>query len=369
MLIWQKELRILVYFLIGFILIAGLVSAYFTIRMNRYLEGTFSKEFNAEVEMVEFFLERDIPTIELPATPLISSITRLKNKPIDGSVVINTAGIKYQIIANRRYLNRMKLTTRLYLFFIIIICISVLSLDYYVARRVLIRKADSIIPDGRSQSLTQFVDEAVKKVREKEEIVNNMVTMVSHELRNSLSAVLGLARAGKIDQQRLSLEINGMLGLLDRMSLFTKPVKVKKESIGINDLISDAIGDFDNTPEVRINFHPAEVITVKTDPIIVEHILSNIIKNSIESFTGTGRIEIRLERGRKSAVIEVVDDGPGIDQSIINKVTRPFFSTKPDGTGLGLAIVMRFVEAINAEVSIDSAPGRGTTVKLRLPYA
>lgn len=369
MLIWQKELRILVYFLIGFILIAGLVSTYFTIKTNRYLETAFVNEFNAEVEIVKFSLEKGVPIVELPATPLISSITRLQKEPVDGSVIINNSGIKYQIVPNKKYLNRMKLTTRLYLFFIIVICISVLSLDYYVARRVLIRKADSIIANDRSQSLTQFVNEAIRKIRQKEETVNNMATMVSHELRNSLSTILGLGRASKIDQKRLLIEINSMLDLLDRISLFAKPIKVKKDLISLNDLISDAIGNFNNVPGVKISFYSEDEFKVETDPIVVDHILSNIIKNSIESFTNSGNIDIRLEKQQETAMIKIVDDGPGISRSIIDRIYLPFFSTKPDGTGLGLAIVKRFAEAIDAEVDIDSTPGRGTTVKIVLRYA
>lgn len=68
------------------------------------------------------------------------------------------------------------------------------------------------------------------------------------------------------------------------------------------------------------------------------------------------------------AELAVTDRGPGIAQEILDHIFEPFFTTRQDGTGLGLAVVQAIVHAHDGVVTIDSQPGRGTTVTIRLPF-
>jgi signal transduction histidine kinase len=65
-----------------------------------------------------------------------------------------------------------------------------------------------------------------------------------------------------------------------------------------------------------------------------------------------------------------MDNGCGIEQDVLKRAFDPFFTTKGrgKGTGLGLAICQRIVEEHKGEINIESQPGRGTTVSVRLPY-
>ena len=65
--------------------------------------------------------------------------------------------------------------------------------------------------------------------------------------------------------------------------------------------------------------------------------------------------------------IEVIDQGHGMDESVLSRAVDPFFTTRPSGTGLGLPIVHRIVAAHGGELHMDSEPQRGTTVRLLLP--
>jgi signal transduction histidine kinase len=67
------------------------------------------------------------------------------------------------------------------------------------------------------------------------------------------------------------------------------------------------------------------------------------------------------------AVVTVCDDGTGIPIDTLARVREPFFSTKVEGTGLGLAIAERAVRAHGGTMEIETAPGAGTTVRVRLP--
>jgi len=67
------------------------------------------------------------------------------------------------------------------------------------------------------------------------------------------------------------------------------------------------------------------------------------------------------------AVVEVVDDGVGISSEDRDRIFLPFFTTKPSGTGLGMSIVKKIVDLHGGDIAIESAPGRGTRVRISLP--
>ena len=70
-------------------------------------------------------------------------------------------------------------------------------------------------------------------------------------------------------------------------------------------------------------------------------------------------------------VIEIADTGAGITPEVMSKIMEPFFTTKPEGkgTGLGLSICRRIVEGHKGEFSMESEPGKGTLVSIKLPVA
>ena len=68
-----------------------------------------------------------------------------------------------------------------------------------------------------------------------------------------------------------------------------------------------------------------------------------------------------------AAVVEIVDNGPGMTAEQRSKVFRPFFTTKSTGTGLGMPIVKKIMDLHGGEIEIDSTPGRGTAVRLIIP--
>ncbi len=69
------------------------------------------------------------------------------------------------------------------------------------------------------------------------------------------------------------------------------------------------------------------------------------------------------------AVVEVTDDGVGIAPEHRDRIFLPFFTTKPAGTGLGMSIVKKIVDLHGGDIAVESAPGRGTRVRISLPAA
>jgi signal transduction histidine kinase len=99
-------------------------------------------------------------------------------------------------------------------------------------------------------------------------------------------------------------------------------------------------------------------------------VVSNLVGNAVQAGGGAGRIEVSLRReGAGSVVLRVVDEGPGMDEETRRRALEPFFSTKTltGGTGLGLSMVHGIVEGWGGALEINSSPGLGTEIVMRLP--
>jgi signal transduction histidine kinase len=101
----------------------------------------------------------------------------------------------------------------------------------------------------------------------------------------------------------------------------------------------------------------------------LRQVFANVMKNALEATERRlgGRVDVRLQPRGAAVVVEVADNGAGIQPEHREKIFLPFYTTKPTGTGLGLAIVKKVMDLHGGEIEIDSAPGRGTTIRLVIP--
>ena len=102
----------------------------------------------------------------------------------------------------------------------------------------------------------------------------------------------------------------------------------------------------------------------------LNQIWANLIDNALYAAPDSGRVEVTAARERQRVVVRVVDNGAGIPPEIRERLFEPFFTTKPvgQGTGLGLDIVRRLVSHNDAEIDVDTRPGR-TEFRVSLPIA
>jgi PAS domain S-box-containing protein len=100
-------------------------------------------------------------------------------------------------------------------------------------------------------------------------------------------------------------------------------------------------------------------------PAALREVLTNLVLNAVDALPGGGTILLRVSQEGDRAVLEVVDDGVGMAPEVQSHIFEPFFTTKGEGgTGLGLATVFGIVERLGGQVSVQSAPGQGTTFRL-----
>ena len=119
---------------------------------------------------------------------------------------------------------------------------------------------------------------------------------------------------------------------------------------------------------VRIATDLQTVPLVVANESEIREALLNLIFNAVDAMPQGGTITIRTRSRDGSAELEVSDTGTGMTEEVRGRCLEPFFSTKGEhGTGLGLAMVYGIIERHHGRIDIDSEPGRGTTVTLRLP--
>jgi signal transduction histidine kinase len=102
----------------------------------------------------------------------------------------------------------------------------------------------------------------------------------------------------------------------------------------------------------------------------LNQVWTNLISNAIDSMNGEGQLRIRTFREPTCAVVEVIDNGPGIPLEIKTRIFEPFFTTKPvgEGTGLGLDTVRRIIQNHHGDVTFESRPGE-TRFVVRIPFS
>jgi signal transduction histidine kinase len=110
-------------------------------------------------------------------------------------------------------------------------------------------------------------------------------------------------------------------------------------------------------------------LTLYADEKRVQQAVMNVLINAVQAVGDGGSIDVVLKKRRQYGVIEVEDNGCGMDEKVIKEVTKPFYTSRADGSGLGLSIVKTIVDEHGGSLVIDSTPGKGTTIELLFPLA
>jgi signal transduction histidine kinase len=221
---------------------------------------------------------------------------------------------------------------------------------------------------------------------------------ISHELRTPL-AVIGSAaenlRDGTVEEAPRVREYGAMIhaesrrlqAMLDQalaLAAGADPrAELRRRPVDLRALVDSAVDSF--TEEARARgalverSYPADPAMVTADPEALRQAVENVVGNALKYGGEPPRVRVRVGRAETAAgprlQIAVEDRGMGIPADELDHVFEPFFRGREAlarqirGTGLGLALVSRVVEAHGGEVSVESAPGRGSVFALRLPCA
>jgi two-component system, NtrC family, sensor histidine kinase HydH len=213
--------------------------------------------------------------------------------------------------------------------------------------------------------------------------VGRLAAGVAHEVRNPLSSIKGFAtyfkeryRERPEDQQAAGImiqEVDRLNRVISQLLDFARPIKVVPKAAAVPQLIADSLKLVEARAQekgIRIETKIGPGLrTAFLDPDGVKQVLLNLYLNSIDALEAGGSLlvsAVAQDQGRW-VVFKVSDTGHGISKENQAQVFDPYYTTKSTGTGLGLAIAHNIVDAHGGRIEVDSAPGAGTTMTVRIP--
>jgi two-component system sensor histidine kinase KdpD len=210
-----------------------------------------------------------------------------------------------------------------------------------------------------------------------------LLRAVSHDLRSPLTGIrtaigalrnpaLQLSEGDRgelldtieVDSDRLSRLIGD---LLDLSRLEAGGAAPDPELWALDDIVREAVDALGARDRVEI---VGESPLVEVDAAQIQRVLANLIENAIVFSPPSARVLARITATRKEAIVRVVDQGPGLPESELERVFEPFYrrpSERAGGAGLGLAIARGFAAANGGRVWAESRPDQGATFALALP--
>lgn len=218
--------------------------------------------------------------------------------------------------------------------------------------------------------------------------LGNMAARVAHEIRNPLGSIKGFATfLGsccadlKNSDPAVGEAARTMIGEVDRLNRvvselldFARPPSLAVAPADLGELMRRCIRLASMDAETRgITLdleEPAEPLSVAVDAERITQALLNLLLNAVQATSPGGRVGIRAPEPEEGfALLCISDTGKGMDPELLTRAFNPYFTTRATGTGLGLSIVSRIIEDHHGEIRLESKPGLGTTVTIRLPLA
>ncbi|MBE2255886.1 MAG: cache domain-containing protein [Ignavibacteria bacterium] len=220
------------------------------------------------------------------------------------------------------------------------------------------------------------------KKAERESAWRDIARRVAHEIKNPLTpmklSIQFLAesfKSGKMDEfdenlettkKLISDEIDKLNRIATEFSNFAKLPKRNYEEVYPVEILKSVISLYINHPDIKfiinINDDSVKIIADKEE---LNRIFQNLIKNSIQAIIENGEININTFAEGEFFVVEISDNGIGMDEFTLKNLFEPNFSTKSSGMGLGLAITKKSLDDMKAEIEYESIQNKGTKVIVR----
>jgi two-component system, OmpR family, sensor kinase len=271
------------------------------------------------------------------------------------------------------------------------IMIASLKPDFFTAEDA--RFAESVahwagIVAHRAELAEQIGRNAAAQARRS--AAEELVTILAHDLRNLLGP-LGLrlevlsARAQGPQREEDRRDIDAAARTLDRLAALVSDLldvaridqgvfQVQPKLVDLGALVTGVAGVFD-TPQhpVLVRVQEGDPIQVPADASRLRQCLENLIANATQQSPAAAAVSIFVKRGKRErigdvALVEVIDEGPGIPQDILPRVfDRYARKDGRGGLGLGLYLAERIAAVHGGELTVQSQPGKGTRFTLTIP--
>jgi signal transduction histidine kinase len=234
-----------------------------------------------------------------------------------------------------------------------------------------------------------------ERLRDRLAALGEMAAAIAHEVKNPLAGIevmAGLLKRRLADNAEALTLLNDIIteakmanAIVLEILEFVRPVRLHVGTVDVGALLNDALLMADSLVPKRgvvVSVDaPDDLPQIEGDDHQLRQVFTNLLANALEALDGQGRVVVRITRldaprwaagddapAGQALQIDVEDDGPGVPESIRERIFSPFFTTKPRGSGLGLAIVRKIVDAHEGRIELRPGPGgTGTCFRLVLP--
>jgi len=261
-----------------------------------------------------------------------------------------------------------------------------------IARDISQRKRD----DEEREKLFNRAREARAEAEKANQVKDEFLATLSHELRNPLNVILGysevllrndevqqsafLKRAVEILRRNAEAQSQLVSDLLDLSRLHTGKFSLNREAVSLTTTVHNAVETVRTeaaAKNIEISFNASdEVLFVDADPLRLEQVVWNLLNNAVKFTPTGGRVNVDLSRAEDEALVIVKDTGEGIDPEFAPHLFEMFrqadatSSRRHGGMGIGLALVQQLVALHNGSVAMESAgQGQGAKFTIRLPLS
>ena len=228
--------------------------------------------------------------------------------------------------------------------------------------------------------LAERREELCSENEDRTRALEGMAARLAHEVKNPLAAIKGLSThmarnatdpktAERLaivaaEADRLQAIVDGFLsfsrGLDDLKVAPTHPYEIARELGVLLETRAEEAG-------VTLETGGDEELVLDADPRKLRQALLNIVLNAIQASPRGSAVYLNVARDCEGSRITVRDEGVGMTPEVLDRIRKPYFTTKEGGTGLGLAVARGLVEQHGGSLEFKSSPRAGTTVTLFLP--
>ena len=243
------------------------------------------------------------------------------------------------------------------------------------------------------RKMEEKLKETVSQLKKENELTNQILSIISHDLRGTIGAISSLIdlflneeyQLSSSEKERFLYDINisakSSLSILENLLNWSRNVKgsIKADFTAfnltevVNDIVSFNRSIF-SSKNITITNNIKEKIYVKGDSDMIHTVVRNLISNALKFTKRNGEISIDQTKDHEKCFLIIKDNGVGMDESRLKEINRNKVKSKEGtegetGTGLGLSLVREFLEKNNGIMEIESKKGVGTTIKIGLPEA
>jgi nitrogen fixation/metabolism regulation signal transduction histidine kinase len=208
--------------------------------------------------------------------------------------------------------------------------------------------------------------------RQEVTVWKKVIRVISHELNNSLGPISSLLHSGKIvgnqnGDPRLVRVFKTIEERIDHLNQFVQGYgKFAKLPAPVFDIVNwnDVLAQLKQQFSFQLSM--SEHIELRADSVQLEQLLINLLKNAHESGGDAQCVELAIYQNATQVIIEVLDNGKGMSESVMANALVPFYSTKATGSGLGLALCREITDAHRGHLVIQNRQEKGLCVRVVL---